>query len=258
MAPGTSPPGSSPAPDIVFPPGTFRAPVVSRDNRYRAYVQVTNGARQEIVLQARDGSSTRTLAVAGATALAFDPTGNSLAYVAPAESAAQPTSLPVGPLRLTDPSGSSRTLLGGTVVGFFWAPDGKTIAALVPASPGNNGVQARIPRGFSILDRPAGLRTRTPDAFDAATGIGLHLAFVNVASATVRSERDIRVSLTFVNQVLPFFDQYALSHRFWSADSASVALPLVSADGTDQLVVIPADGSADHPIPNRVIGFWSP
>jgi TolB protein len=259
IAPGPSiSPGTSPAPDIVFPPGTFRAPVVSRDDRYRAYVQVTNGARQEIVLQARNGSSTRTLAVAGATALAFDPTGNSLAYVAPADSAAQPTSLPAGPLRLTDPSGSSRTLLGGTVVGFFWAPDGKTIAALVPVGPGNNGVQAGVPRGVSILDRPAGLRTRTSDAIDAAAGIELHLAFVNVASATIRSERDIRVSLTFVNQVLPFFDQYALSHRFWSADSASIALPLVSADGTDQLMVIPADGSADHPIPDRVIGFWSP
>ena len=260
ITPGASiSPGASPAANTALSPGTFRSPVVSRDDRYRAYVEATNGATQEIVLQARDGSSTRTVAVAGATALGFDPTGDSLAYVTPSESATQPSSLPVGPLRIMDPStGSSRTLLGGNVVGFFWAPDGKTIAALVPAGPGNNGVQANAARGLSVLYRPTGPRTGTPDVVDAAAGIGLHLAFVDVASGSIRSARDIRVSLTFVNQVLPFFDQYALSHRFWSADSAALALPLVAADGADQLGVIPADGSAQRAIPNRVIGFWSP
>ena len=99
---------------------------------------------------------------------------------------------------------------------------------------------------------------RTPGAIDAAAGIGLHLAFVDVATAAVRSQRDVRVSVTFVNQILPYFDQYALSHRFWSADSASLALPLVTADGTDQLAVIPASGTDPHPIPGRTIGFWSP
>jgi hypothetical protein len=58
--------------------------------------------------------------------------------------------------------------------------------------------------------------------------------------------------------VLPFFDQYGLSHRFWSPDSASLALPLVGSTGADQLVVIPADGTDPHQIPGRVIGFWSP
>jgi hypothetical protein len=98
----------------------------------------------------------------------------------------------------------------------------------------------------------------SPDAIDTAAGIGIHLAFVDVATATVGAQRDVRVSDTFVNQILPFFDQYALSHRFWSPDSASLALPLVAAGGGDQLVVIPADGSEPHPIPDRVIGFWSP
>jgi hypothetical protein len=35
-------------------------------------------------------------------------------------------------------------------------------------------------------------------------------------------------------------------------------LPLTAAGGAYQLVVIPADGSEPHPIPDRVIGFWSP
>ena len=256
--PSLSPP-TSPAPDTAVSAGVFRSPAVTHDGRYRAYVDVTSGAAEEIVLEARDGSSRRTLPVPGATAVEFDPTGASLAYVAPVDAAARPQDLPLGPLRLMDPtSGSSRTLLGGTVVGFFWAPDGKTIAALELPGPGNNGVQAAAPRVVPALARLTSVRAGTPDAIDTAAGIGLHLAFVDVATAAVRSQRDIRVSVTFVNQLLPYFDQYALSHRFWSADSASLALPLVAADGTDQLVVIPATGTDTHPIPGRTIGFWSP
>jgi TolB protein len=252
-------PGTSAAPDTAVSAGVFRSPAVTHDGRYRAYVDVTSAAAEEIVLEARDGSSRRTLAVPGATAVEFDPTGASLAYVAPVDATAQPQDLPLGPLRLMDPtSGSSRTLLGGTVVGFFWAPDGKTIAALELPGPGNNGVQAAAPRFEPALARLTGTRLRTPEAIDAAAGIGLHLAFVDVATAAVRSQRDIQVSVTFVNQILPYFDQYALSHRFWSADSASLALPLVTADGTDQLAVIPASGTGTHPIPGRTIGFWSP
>jgi TolB protein len=252
-------PSSSAAPDTAVSVGVFRSPAVSRDGRYRAYVDVTSAAAEEIVLEARDGSSRRTLAVPGATAVEFDPSGDSLAYVAPIDAAAQPQDLPLGPLRLMDPtSGSSRTLLGGTVVGFFWAPDGKTIAALELPAPGNNGVQAAAPRFEPAMARLTSTRARSPQAIDAAAGIGLHLAFVDVAAAAVRSQRDIQVSLTFVNQILPYFDQYALSHRFWSADSASLALPLVTADGTDQLTVIPASGTDPHPIPGLTIGFWSP
>jgi TolB protein len=256
--PSLSPPTSA-APDTAVLAGVFRSPAVTRDGRYRAYVDVTSGAAEEIVLEARDGSSRRTLPVPGATAVEFDPTGASLAYVAPVDATAQPQDLPLGPLRLMDPtSGSSRTLLGGTVVGFFWAPDGKTIAALELPGPGNNAVQAAAPRFEPALARLTGTRLRTPEAIDAAAGIGLHLAFVDVATAAVRSQRDIQVSVSFVNQILPYFDQYALSHRFWSADSASLALPLVTADGTDQLAVIPARGTDTHPIPGRTIGFWSP
>jgi TolB protein len=252
-------PATSAAPESSVSPGVFRSPAVSHDGRYRAYVEVTTGTAEEIVLEARDGSSKRTVAVPGATAVEFDPTGASLAYVAPVDSTAQPADLPLGPLRLMDStSGSSRTLLGGTVVGFFWAPDGKTIAALELPGPGNNGVQANAAPGVSALARLTVSRARTPEAIDAAAGIGLHLAFVDVATAALRSQRDVRVSVTFVNQILPYFDQYALSHRFWSADSASLALPLVTADGTDQLAVIPASGSDPHPIAGRTIGFWSP
>jgi TolB protein len=250
--PASNPPGGTSS------PGTFRSPAMSRDGRYRAYVTAGGEAAEQIVIESLEGSASQTLAISGTAAFGFDPSGTSLAYVAPEKSAATPAPLPIGPLRLIDAtSGASRTLLGGSVVAFFWSPDGRTIATLGVAGP-DGGVQAATDRFVPALARVAGPRMTSPDAIDAAAGIGIHLAFVDVATATVRAQRDVRVSDTFVNQILPFFDQYALSHRFWSPDSASLALPLVAAGGGDQLVVIPADGSEPHPIPDRVIGFWSP
>ena len=250
--PASNPPGGSSS------PGTFRSPAMSRDGRYRAYVTTGGEAAEQIVIESLQGSTSQTLAISGTAAFGFDPSGTSLAYVAPEQAAATPAPLPIGPLRLIDAtSGASRTLLGGSVVAFFWAPDGRTIATLGVAGPGG-GVQAATDRFVPALARLARPRMMSPDAIDTAAEIDIHLAFVDVATTTLRRQRDVRVSDTFVNQILPFFDQYALSHRFWSPDSASLALPLVAAGGGDQLVVIPADGSAPHPIPDRVIGFWSP
>jgi hypothetical protein len=251
------PPGSSDAPadsgqiGAAQVPGAFRAPAVSHDGRYRAFVATDAGLGQRLVIEARDGSASHAGVAGGITAMAFDPSGDSLAYVA-SDTSTSP--FPIGPLRLVETtSGASRVLLGGKVVAFFWSPDGATIATLSVPEPGTDGVQA-----FSRTARLTMARARPIDAIDAAAGVGLHLAFVDAATATIRSERNVRVSDTFTNQLLPYFDQYGLSHRFWSADSVSLALPLVDVDGRDQLVVIPADGADPHPIPDRVIGFWSP
>ena len=62
----------------------------------------------------------------------------------------------------------------------------------------------------------------------------------------------------FLNQVLPFFDQYALSHRFWSADGTSIVLPLDDDQGVSRVTVLPADGSEARVVGAGAIGFWSP
>ena len=90
------------------------------------------------------------------------------------------------------------------------------------------------------------------------TGYTLHLAFVDVASGSVRSKRDVRVSEKFALQLLPYFDQYALSHRFWSPDSASFMLPLVSEDDVVGIVLLPPDGSAERAGRRRRDGILQP
>ena len=155
----------------------------------------------------------------------------------------------------TQRPGEVRTLLDGSVVSFFWSPDGRTIAALRQAQPGDEPVSAdagivlAAARGSALLDSgdPA-----------QAEGVPARLAFIDVATGAVRSERVVHLGADFVDQLLPYFDQYALSHRLWSPDGGSILLPLVDADGTGRLYVVPADGTAPRPLAAGVKGFWSP
>ena len=79
-----------------------------------------------------------------------------------------------------------------------------------------------------------------------------------MTSGAIRSQRDVTLSDLFTGQYLPFFDQYALSHRLWSSDGASVILPLVTADGATHLTIIQTDGSGSHELPTGDLGFWRP
>jgi TolB protein len=240
---------------IAGTPGDFRSPAVSADGRFRAYAVTHDDGSAAIVVAGGDGSGLHEARVFGPAAFAFAPAGGSLAYVAPGE-ADQGVGLPIGALRLLDAtSGETRTLLDRVVVAFFWSPDGRTIAALAiqqGADPGAAGAPARVRLASATGVGPAG-----PPAA-AAPGVPASLVFVDVAGGTVRSERPVRLSELFVNQVLPYFDQYALSHRFWDPDGASILLPLVAGDGTASLEVMPADGSAPRVLAEGSMGSWSP
>jgi TolB protein len=61
----------------------------------------------------------------------------------------------------------------------------------------------------------------------------------------------------FVDQLLTYFDQYALSHRIWAPDSASVLLPETEPDGTTHVTVRFVDGRPPVAIDGD-IAFWSP
>ena len=58
--------------------------------------------------------------------------------------------------------------------------------------------------------------------------------------------------------MLPYFDQYALSHHFWAPDSSAIVLPLSDEANLDHVVVIPADGGDPHAVATGWVGFWSP
>jgi TolB protein len=220
--------GSSSATSVERP-GAFRAPVVSADGTSLAYARlVDDGA--EVTVVARDGSSEASMPVHAMAAVAFDPTGVTLAALGADEPVDTQLALPLGPVRLLDPdSGAVRTLIEGAVVSFWWSPDGSTMAALRAqrvdgGEPGQNEVR---------------------------------LLFVDVESGEIRSEAVVRPGQLYIDQFLTYFDQYALSHEVWSPDGSSFLMPLVSADGITRLGIHFPDGSDPIAI-DGVMGFWSP
>lgn len=231
--------------------GSFRVPALSSDGRYLASGTIAADGTMALVVATRDGSSHHDVAIGGAAAFEFGPADDTLAFTSPA-GAGTSGDLAVGPLRAMDATtGTVRTLLDGSVVGFFWAPDGRTIAAISVATPGDTNVA-------STHTAPVALARMDGSAQLAAAGITLRLTFVDAVSGAIRSVREIQLADLFVNQVLPYFDQYALSHRFWSPDSRSVALPIVSEQGVSRIALFAADGSDPVELVDGQFAAWSP
>ena len=235
--------------------GTFRAPGVTADGRFRAYTSPGLTGTEQVIVESTDRSGQHGVDVFGGAALGFRPSGGDLAFIAPAAAGPAQT-VPEGPLRIMDAAtGSVRTLLTDGVVAFFWSPDGDTIAALQVVTPGDDSVATG---GGIVL--AASRHDAVPTVVPAAEppGVGLRLVFVTEGSAAIRSRRSVRVSDAFASQLLPYFDQYALSHRIWSPDTLAILLPIVSADGAVHLTSFRADGSDPQPVTDGVAGFWSP
>jgi TolB protein len=223
-------------------PGTFRSADVSGDGKFAGFVRAGKSGKDAVVVAARKGSDEQSMPVFGPVALDFSPTDDSLAAVGALQPVDPSLGFPVGPLRLLDArSGKTRTLLDGGVVSFAWSPDGTTIAAIRLTPSPDQGVPTASPS--------------TSPAADGQTTI--HMAFVDVASGKVLVESEVRPGPRYVDGVLAYFDQYALSHRLWAPDSASILLPQVDDGGTTHVDVVFRNG--DPPVSlDGVIGFWSP
>jgi hypothetical protein len=211
--------------------GRFQAPVVSFGQTYRAYTVVgTDPAGFLVVEERASGTTTDRIEIDGPTALGWSPSADELAYIMPG------TTYPfaIGPLSLHDvAAGASRTILDGQVVAFFWSPDGRSIAAM------------------SVAEEQ--------EIAAAGGGAIVRLSIVDVTTGTVTATSIVRPSQTFLNEVLPYFDQYGLSHRIWSPAGDSIVLPVVETVGSPAgATIIPADGQPARRIADAEVAFWSP
>ena len=215
-------------------PGQFQAPGVAPTGGDRAYAVAPAPDGRRVVVEGADGSIRASAAVDGPTAVGWSPAGDRLAYITPVPASV----VPIGRLDVMDArTGSTRTLLDGFVVAFFWAPDARTIAVI----------------------RLADASGETASVEPVATpGRGIRLTFVDAATGAVRSDREVRLPPLIIAQFVPFFDQYALSHRIWSATGEAIVLPLVDDSGESRVTIIPADGSPPARLADGVAAFWSP
>jgi WD40-like Beta Propeller Repeat len=221
--------------EISDAPGSFQAPGVSTDGRERAFVAVTADGAVAVVAEDRTGHASVQAPVDGASTLGWGPGGTLLAFTAPQ----QDNGVPLGALETLDArTGDTQTLLSGLVVAYFWAPDGRRIAAI---------------RVVVANDQTASL---TPPRSAVATA--LELDVVDASNGDIELTRTIQLPNLLLGQFLPFFDQYALSHRIWSPAGDALVLPLVDDVGSSHVTVIPVDGSPPIAIADGVAAFWSP
>ena len=221
----------------VDTPGLFRAPGLSASGDYLAYAKRNPVGISQVIIQNHpdnDSAVNRELNHEGLSAFAWSPTRDVLALTSP--EIASPHSF--GPLRLIDAAtGDLEMVTDDTVLAFFWSPDGQHLAYFTPVRARGDGVAS------------------VDNAYYAQTGnILFDVLVVDVATLERRYLYSFRPTQVFVGQFLPFFDQYALSHRVWSANSDALALSVVE-DGRAQVAVVPLDGNPQL-IAEGTMPFW--
>ena len=84
----------------------------------------------------------------------------------------------------------------------------------------------------------------------------MDLWVVDVGSQDKRLLLKFSPSRTFSHQFLPFFDQYALSHRIWSPDSRALTIPILE-EGVSHIAVVDLDREDVKLLSTGEIAFWS-
>jgi len=220
-------------------PSGFQAPAISFGNRYLAYGTRSRPGESYLTIadRGRYADPVR-IPYRGRTAMAWNPRSETLAFISP------PVEAPTfaGSLRVVDmPEGTVRHLANAAVLGFFWSPDGRRIACFTVGIPAREEtIQAAFVQGRPVIP--------------------LELWVVDVASG--RSRRLLRFVPTrsFAEQVLPFFDQVARSHRIWSPDSRRLVIAAMDPAAGPGILVLDASDAAGGPrrVAAGSIAFWSP
>jgi TolB protein len=236
-------------------PGSFQAPAISADGLYWAYADSTgDGDSRLIISEVADGvAAGRELLRerhAGMVALSWSPTAPQLAFTTGLEARSRSF---WGPLRLFDAeTGEERLLSRSLVLAFFWSPDGRHLAVIHSGrSVPDGGVNALRPESENGRRPVLGKMAQPPDAHR------FYLSVINVATGASDELLAFTPSTMFIAQFLPFFDQYARSHRLWSPDSQFVVLPVREGD-ENHVKVIPIDGRAPLDLGVGDMPFWSP
>lgn len=209
-------------------PGFFQAPSVAFDGKYYAFASVDPiGIRWLTVHLTEDGFTKWLQPHLGIAAIGWSPTELQLAYISPPDN--RPSFY--GSLKLYDLAQDDlRELVDRTVLAFFWAPDGRSIAYIT-------------------------LENFEPGAERNVVEFGLWV--VDTTDSQERQLMNFHPTDVFIDELLPFFDNYAQSHPIWAPDSHAVVIPTMDDEGRDQIVVVPIDGGESLTIIEGVSASWS-
>jgi TolB protein len=229
--------------EAIADPGFFQAPGISADGRYLAYAEEIPGGSSRLAIVDTQSEAVEQQRHAGLVALAWSPTANQLAFTNGTDSDSRSF---VGPLRLMDAvSGEVQVLSEEPIIAYFWSPDGRYLAALSVARSGEGDINAQSDKDVA------------GKAVQQQNLPRLRLLVYDVTTEEGRLLFNFVPTFTFATQFLPFFDQYALSHRLWSPDSSALVLPMVE-NGRNQIFVVNIVTGQKRFLADGLMPFWSP
>ena len=239
--------------DLSVRPGHFQAPGLSLDGRYWAYAEKHRSFDQSRLVVESQAGKQLLVDYQGIAALTWSPVAAQLAFIHPTPAAQHI----YGPIHLWDAvSGVVQPLTEENTLAFFWSPDGQKMAYLTldtqPQHPmlttPNFTTNGRFIGNWPFMD---------PDlAQERSEALRLALHVVDIQSGRSKIISVFEPWTLFVNQFLPFFDQYALSHRIWSPASDALVIPMVKGNKM-QIYVVPIDGGPAKPIVEGMMATWS-
>ena len=152
-----------------------------------------------------------------------------------------------------------------------WSPDGRHIAYFTIANIAEYVQHNVLPNpdaavhdgGFWNRDEAGQERDPEQEETEEERTLRFNLWSVDIEQGEHRLIVTFEPVDTFVNHLLPFFDQYALSHRIWSPDSDAIVLPMTSGgdEGNERadIYVVPMlrRGGPPRPIAEGTMAFWS-
>ena len=201
----------------------YRVPAYSRRGEWMAYAADIGGGEQLIAWSPQTGAERELWPLDGVVTFAWSPRDDVLA----ATQRVSPFSANSDGLVLIDAAaGERRRIFDGSIVSFFWSPDGSRIA-IVSAGSANSRLE------WVVVD----VDTRT--------------------SRTITPFVPAPDYLTY----LQFFDQYAPSHLVWSADSRYLVFAgAIPEDETrTQAWVLDATGAEEpRAVAAGRLAFWVP
>jgi TolB protein len=211
------------AESLVISGGLFSAPQWSPLGEQLVYA-VGGATTQQLLLTDLEGEQLQELTgYRGRAAFSFSPDGERVAYIVTEDDLPAGT---LGPLYVVE-TGSLRTreISDRPVLAFFWSPDGSKLAYLALEQ-----VNGRV-----------GMRWRVWDG------------------ESTREHASFFPSRVFLRDYLPYFDQYAQSHRIWSPDSTALVFAGTLANGDSGVwVQVDEEGVAPVSLGEGVSATWTP
>ena len=254
-------PKSVQASEDIAQPGLFQSPGISPSGNFWAFARMNGEGESQLVIDGRgfdtQGDFERiTVQHDGLIAMSWSPARDQLAFISPPG----PARTSYGPLTIVGTDGAGETLTDDMVVAFFWSPDGRSIVYFTIANIYEQ-LKSVVGLGLSAKDMAEaaqlGGRLKEPGENEERT-LRLNVWVADVESGEQRLLLTFQPLDIFINQFLPFFDQYALSHRIWSPDSNAIVLPVLEKEQA-KVLVIPTRSYRDKPIhiADGLMAFWS-